>query len=270
MMPTLANGTTGSEPVIDCGVVPTYAESPADALSLVGADGAAIVSGVGPSEEDARSVTRTIFGSMVLALPEAAAVFEGGEKDTHPYGSDQPLPLHSDGFAYGLLAPDYFLLSCVRDGDTGGESVLVDGYAMLNALSELDPELHHFALNVAIDQTEPGMHPCIAPLVSTSSAGRMAIRTPIYCEPSPESTNPDGERALIARWFETLERFRQSATRFRMNVGDLICIDNYRFLHSRNAYTGPRKLWRVWVWTTSGNGVPEGLLHSDARYAGIN
>ena len=270
MMPTLEDGASGFEPVLDCGVVPLYAGSAEAALSLVHSTGAAIVAGVGPTEQEARTVTRTIFESTVLALPEAAAVFEGGEKDTHPYGSHQPLPLHSDGFAYGLLAPDYFLLSCVRDGDTGGESVLVDGYAMLRALSELDPELYHFALNVAIDQTEPGMRPFVAPLVLTASHGRMAIRTPNNCDPSPKSVDPDGERVLIARWFETLERFRRSATRFRMNVGDLICIDNYRFLHSRDAYTGPRKLWRVWVWTTSGNGVPEGLLHSDSRYAAIN
>lgn len=265
----MVDGASGFEPVLDCGVVPPYAKPGQAALALVHAHGAAIVAGIGPTEEDARRVTRLMFGSALLSLPEAAAVFEGGEKDTNPYGSDQPLPLHSDGFAYGLLAPDYFLLSCVQDGDTGGESVLVDGYAMLSALSEMDPELHHFALNVAIDQTEPGMRPFVAPLVLTSSNGRRAIRTPIYCEPSPESTDPDGHRVLIARWFETLERFRVSGTRFRLNVGDLICIDNYRFLHSRDAYTGPRKLWRVWAWTTSGNGVPDGLLHSDSRNAAI-
>jgi excinuclease UvrABC ATPase subunit len=35
-------------------------------------------------------------------------------------------------------------------------------------------------------------------------------------------------------------------------------------LHPRDM---DRLMWRVWVWTTSALGVPEGQLHSDSRYA---
>jgi hypothetical protein len=31
--------------------------------------------------------------------------------------------------------------------------------------------------------------------------------------------------------------------------------------------TVPFDLWRIWAWTTDGIGTPEGILHSDSRYA---
>jgi hypothetical protein len=45
-------------------------------------------------------------------------------------------------------------------------------------------------------------------------------------------------------------------------------IDNYRMMHGREGYADlDRQMWRVWVWTTSAWGVPDGPLHSDSRYA---
>lgn len=263
----LATTDNAASPQLNCGVVPTRTSDPIRLFEIVAAQGAAILTGVGPSEEEARAGARAIFAGRVLALPEAAAVYEGGEKDIRPYASDQPLPLHTDGFAYGAKAPDYFLLSCVRGGDEGGESVLVDAYKMLDVLRIADPELTSFALETDVDQTEPGMQPYVAPLVLTMPSGRLVVRTPVYCDARPGSIDPEGDRKLIARWFATLESFRRSASRFALSPGELSCIDNYRFLHSRDGYAGPRKLWRVWVWTTGGNGVPDGILHSDARYA---
>jgi alpha-ketoglutarate-dependent taurine dioxygenase len=230
---------------------------------------AAILPGIGPTEEDARAATRSIFADRILALPEAAAVYEGGEGDAKPFGPEVPLPLHTDGFAYGAQAPDHFLLSCVRDGDTGGESVMIDAYALLDVLRVADPELHDFVTTVDVDQTEPGMRPFVAPLVLALPTGRVAVRTPAFCAVAPDSADPDRDQQMIDRWFAALEAVRSQAHRFRMSPGDLICIDNYRVLHSRDAYTGPRKLWRVWVWTDLGNGVPSGILHSDARYASL-
>ena len=55
-----------------------------------------------------------------------------------------------------------------------------------------------------------------------------------------------------------------------MTPGDVLLVDNYRCLHGRDPYVGQRFLWRVWAWTTDGNGTPAGPLHSDSRYAFTN
>jgi len=233
----------------------------------VARDGAAILTGWGPSAEDAQAAAHAIFGSTVLAVPEPARVYEGGEGDRKPFGADVPLPLHTDGFAYGALACDHFLLSCVIDGDTGGESVLVDGYRMVDELAVTDPELHHFVTEVAIDQTEPDMRPFVAPLVHARGSGRRVVRRPSFILPAPDSTDPEHDTMLMHRWAAVTETARIGAQRFRLEPGDVACIDNDRVLHSRDPFTGERLMWRVWIWTTSGDGTPSGMLHSDARYA---
>jgi len=260
--------------VTDCSIVPQRSDDPVEVAALVAAHGAAILTGWGPSAGDAREAALAVFRESVLAVPEPARVYEGGEGDRKPFGPQEPLPLHTDGFAYGDLACDHFLLSCVIDGATGGESVLVDGYRMVDALAETDPELHHFVTEVPIDQTEPDMHPFVAPLVHHRRGGRVAgrrvVRRPGFILPAPNSVDPEHDAELMRRWADVTEAQRVGARRFRLAPGEVACIDNDRVLHSRDAYTGERLMWRVWVWTTAGNGTPSGMLHSDARYATVD
>ena len=62
-----------------CGLHPTVATSPEHARTLVEAQGAAIVPGIGPSAQDARNLAHDLLGSKVLAVPPAEA---GEEADT--------------------------------------------------------------------------------------------------------------------------------------------------------------------------------------------
>lgn len=136
-------------------------------------------------------------------------------------GSHEPLPLHTDGFAYGALACDHFLLSCVIDGDTGGESVLVDGYRMIDDLATTDPELHRFVTEVDIDQTEPDMHPFVAPLAHHRASGRRIVRRPGFILPAPGSADPEHDRAMMRRWSDLTEAHRVGATRLTVDVAGL-------------------------------------------------
>jgi gamma-butyrobetaine dioxygenase len=256
--------------VIDCSVVPARTDDPATARALVRSDGAAILTGWGTTADEARAAALAVFGADVLAVPEPARVYEGGEGDRRPFGSHEPLPLHTDGFAYGGLACDHFLLTCVIDGETGGESVLVDGYALVDALATEEPELHEFVTGVDIDQTEPDMRPFVAPLVHQRTNGRRVVRRPGFVLPAPTSTDPEHDRAMMRRWSEVTEQQRHVARRFRLAPGEVACVDNDRMLHSRDAFTGERLLYRVWIWTVEGDGTPDGMLHSDARYATVD
>ena len=260
-MPRLAQ----IKPVIaDCSFVPERSDDPARVLALVERDGGGILTGCGPTESDARAAVRAVLGAHVLALPEAAAVREGGEKDRKPHDPDGPLPLHTDGFAYGDQACDYFGLSCVRRGESGGESVLVDSYRLIDAI---DPELRAFLLNTAVDHSEPDMRPALSPLAITTAAGRVAVRKTPFVRPASDTADADQVAAMLARWSAVVAAQFVAAPRFMLNVGDVAMIDNYRVLHGRDEFTGERFMWRVWAWTDRGNGVPTGMLHSDSRYA---
>lgn len=252
---------------VDCSIVPERSDDPARVLALLERDGAAVLTGRGPSEADARAAVQAVLGGHLLALPEPAAVREGGDKDRKNYGVDDALPLHTDGFAYGDQACDYFALSCVRKGVTGGESLLVDSYRLLDTL---DRELRTFLLTTPVDQTEPDMRPALSPLAITTAAGRLAVRKVPYVRPGPDCADPARVQHLIAQWDAVVAEQFPTACRFLLEPGDVAVIDNYRMLHARDPFGGERFMWRVWAWTDRGNGVPTGMLHSDSRYASAN
>ena len=255
-----------------CGVVPQLASTSALALSMLRRDGAVIVSGIGGDSEDARGVARDVFGADVRALPPAARVFDGGEMDRRLPGTDHlaRLAAHTDGYAYGDLYPDYFLLSCVRASPAGGESFLVDGYAVLDAM-RADPALHWVPdalAQVSIDQTESGMQHAVSPIVQRSPDGRTMVRKTFDQKPAADSADRARAQAMIDAWHRTVEQVAERAPRFKLAPGQAVVVDNYRMLHGRDGYTDMnRLLWRVWVWTSGSRGVPDMPLHSDTRHA---
>jgi hypothetical protein len=251
--------------ILDCSIVPTRTNSPEIAAELLTRRGAVILSDVGTGETDARGAMRAVLGDDVLALPEACEVHEGGGLDRKPAGADEPLLLHTDGFAYGNEHPDVIGLLCVRTGVSGGESVLVDGGALVDHIAEADPELYDFLTSVDIDQTEDGMRPNLSPAVLRNSSGRRAVRR--FGRVIATSPTQRSDAQFLVRWNEVCEAQRVRAQRFLLQPGEIVVADNYRMLHSRDPYEGDRLLWRVWAWTRHGNGVPSGLLHSDSRYA---
>jgi alpha-ketoglutarate-dependent taurine dioxygenase len=246
------------------GIVPTRTADHERARTLVAERGAAILTGVGPTEADAQEVARAVWRERTLAVPAPAAVREGGDQDRVKVERNARLDLHTDGFAYGDRAPDVMALVCVQDGSEGGESFLTDGYAVLE---HMDRALRRFLTEVDVDQTEPGARPNVAPTVLRLASGRVAVRQPLYAVPVQTSSDPFEDAMFIDQWKQLTAELSGIVPRFRLEPGEALVVDNYRVLHGRDGYAGERFLWRVWAWTTEGNGVPAGPLHSDSRYA---
>ncbi len=261
-------------PYPQLGILPTTVSDPAEALERVKRDGAVIVTGVGRTAEDARLLGHRIFGDSVLAIPDAAEVREGGIQDRRPAGLTLHTRsnLHTDGFSYGNLYPDYFLLLCERDSPEGGESFVMDGAALLEwaATQPGGPEFVERLQRVAIDQTEPGKRNATGPMVGRSDSGRVMFRRFPEQQPTHDASDPERDWAMIAAWHTLIDDLSLFCPRFKLEPGQAVVIDNYRLFHGRESYSDiSRCMWRLWVWTTAGQGVPEGLLHSDSRFAGV-
>jgi alpha-ketoglutarate-dependent taurine dioxygenase len=248
------------------GLIPDRTADPAEALALVRSTGAAILTGRGADEAAAQAVATDLLGTELVALPPPAAVREGGEGDRIAVGSTEPLPLHSDGFAYGERAPDLIFLLCVTQGTAGGASFAADGWALLDGL---DDDLRAFVRHTPVDLTEPGMHPSIGPLV-TERAGHPVVRRTPFMQPAPGSPDPESDAAMIERWRASTRALTATLPRFTLSPGEALCLDNERVLHGRDPYEGERFMWRIWAWTTSGPPPPAGELHSDSRYAALD
>jgi gamma-butyrobetaine dioxygenase len=214
-------------------------------------------------------------------IPDPAPIKEGGGNADRSYvapGLDAlTVPFqtgHTDGFAYGDAYPDYIFLLCVRAATSGGESFVVDTYALLDALRDsadpADRDFHAFLTNEPVEQTEPDFRSSFAPVVLDNGNGRRMSRwTPVQ-RPGAELPPAEFARhaALLDRWKAMAHEASLQAPRFTLQPGETICLDNYRMLHGRTGFDDiERTLWRIWAWTTEALHVPDGMLFSDSRFA---
>lgn len=252
---------------------PPFRSPDPDAVrAAVVADGVAVLTGWGIDAESAVDAGRALFGDEIVEIPSAAEVRSGGVNDrvAKPINETMPLPPHTDGFVYGDRYPDHFLLACACSSPEGGESIAVDGYAVLDAM-QAQPggeALVERMATAVIDQTEPGMQGSLTPIIGTGPTGRVMLRRFPFQKPAEDSPDPVADAAMIAAWHAAALAAGDAAPRFKLGPGNVAVFDNYRMLHGREPYTDTSRLmWRVWIWTTASYGVPDGRLHSDSRYA---
>ncbi|MGF7236248.1 MAG: TauD/TfdA family dioxygenase [Frankia sp.] len=259
--------------------MPVRTADPEQARLLVQRDGGVILTGLATDEAAAPAAMRAVFGERIARLPEPARVLVGGEGDrprsqVDPALSDAEstttLDAHTDGFAYGDAYPDYFMLLCARASAAGGASFLVDGLALADQLASTaaTAELGRRLRTVPVDQSEPDMRTCIAPLVSHAPSGRPMLRCHPFQRPRPDSPTTAQDAELIAAWQAGIAAAARSAERFTLLPGEAAVIDNYRMFHGRDPYRDiGRLMWRQWVWTEAATSIPTGPIHSDSRYA---
>ena len=265
----LVSGSLDNGGMHKAGIWPETTDNLAEAYELVRRDGAVCFDGIGPSAKEAVELGHKIFSHRVRSIPEAARVFVGGEMDRYDQPDHtKPLKPHTDGFAYGDLFPDYIMLSCVNASAQGGESFLVDGYAVLENLAAGNLELMNNLQTIAVDQTEEDMQVSHSPIVQYNSAHRKLLRRNFSQKPLRSSQQPERDQAMIEIWIRAVDAAGDEAPRFKVAPGQVLIVDNYRVLHAREGYADVnRMMWRVWVWTDECLGVPDMPLHSDSRYA---
>lgn len=273
-------------------LVPRRVSSPEEAREVVDAEGAAIVGGIADEAAaiafgtamlgaDLRRISRQIEATKKRAVEEGAKVDEQpvdarGRKRRLSADVSLPMPPHNDGFAFGDLAPDRLFLFSARPAAVGGESFLVDGLAVLEVLAQ-DPanaEMVQFCRTVDIDHSEPNFpQDAYSPVLRTTPAGRPQVRHHPYLAPV---VGPDEAQQwpFVEHWKAAVTRARDTGPRFRLEAGDMACVDNYRIFHGRHGYTDPaRTLYSIWGWSSAAVAVPAGALdivtpQKPARLAG--
>jgi gamma-butyrobetaine dioxygenase len=162
---------------------------------------------------------------------------------------------HIDLVAREML-PGVQFLHCLVCDASGGDSVLVDGFACAAELAATDPESYHRLTatpllwryrdggGTDISAREPVIRLGLdgAPFAVRYSN---ALLAPL--EVPPERTL---ETYRAVRAFVRLIRSGRFELRFRLRPGDVMCFDNYRILHGRTAFdpnSGHRHLQGCYV-----------------------
>ncbi len=232
-------------PSVDYAAVTEDEEGLLDWLEAVEVHGFCQLRGVPATPEATRALAlrigylrETIFGGFWDFTADLA------HKDT-AY-TKLGIGLHTDG-TYSHDAPGLQMFHCLAFDGRGGDSLLVDGFKVAEALRRRDPPAFDVLARVQVPghYVEPGIHlRAERPVLRLDRQGRLVQvsfnnhdRAPFRLPDEEMTAFYDGLRAFAA-----LAADPDLQVKFRLEPGVPLLFDNWRVLHGRTAYQGQRRL----------------------------
>ena len=135
--------------------------------------------------------------------------------------------------------PGFQFLHCLVNDSSGGESLLSDGYTLVKAIREEQPEAFESLTTdewVFMNRAEDADHRWIGPCIELPSANRPLTLRAFY----PVRSMPHMPKSRIKNAYAALKIFyeytrdQRFTIRYRLSPGDLIVFDNRRILHGRD------------------------------------
>uniref|UniRef100_F1L4V1 Trimethyllysine dioxygenase, mitochondrial n=1 Tax=Ascaris suum TaxID=6253 RepID=F1L4V1_ASCSU len=183
---------------------------------------------------------------------------ENSHEDT-AYGNEA-IGVHTDG-TYFEQTPGIQVFHCLRPAKKGGDTILVDGFAVAEKLRRQNEGYYKLLTNTPIEHhyIEGGESPSTAkiyarsvdkPVISLDRQGNLRqIRFNPY-DRAPFAIQ--GRHTLAAEdvvdfykayeWFSKLAHDPSSELRVSLKPGTVVFLDNFRILHARTAFQGDRQM----------------------------
>ena len=170
-----------------------------------------------------------------------------------------PLPLgaHTDTTYYGQSA-GLQLFHCLKQSETGGESLLVDGYRAAQILRTEHLDSYRILSRTPVPSHSAGdpnyffqvtSKPVLChDLVGTGELIQVRWNNDDRSAMNefPHEHGVDGFYEAIRRWDEILRR-KDSEYWFQLVPGRAVIFDNWRVLHGRNSFVGERRLCGAYI-----------------------
>lgn len=258
-----------------CGVAPPATSRTDKARELLDQHGACIITAPSSTEPGAALAPsalasarcKAVFGQTLLACPDAIAI-----DSTYFIAGHADFVVHSDASGFGDHIPDYVAMTCEAAAATGGESFLVDSYAVLRELAadQRTAWLPTALMSIDVDTRghEGTGRGSVRRVVAQTPAGRLSVCRPaangVYVpektmKPLAERDSEEQDWLMLEHFHAACDAAAATAPRFTLLANQTLVIDNYRMMHGREPFEGnTRKLWRNWMWTTAGSGLPPG------------
>ena len=231
-----------------------------DARDVFHRDGAVIIQAPSRGPEVLVDIAAALLGTRLRQLFPIRC-----QRGDH---ADQ-LKLHSDGAvltvdvhgrAVRLRDPDedYLFMRCATPAPQGGDSFMIDGYRLVDQLATGLPDLHAFLTGADVDYfggwSNPGRGtattPLVRRLVEYTRAGRRIVRACDHACPVPREPAWDDHEIRLRQYAGVLATCTAATPRFRLGAGEILAMDNYRFLHGRDGYSGTRLMHVLTVLST--------------------
>jgi trimethyllysine dioxygenase len=199
-------------------------------------------------------IRRTFYGDMWHFSADAAM------EDT-AY-STQLLEPHTDG-TYFSHCPGLQVLQCLNHtGGSGGETVLVDGLAVVQQLRKLHPDDYQFLLNetIPVRHDGDGMH-LYQERPVLDVCDEALRRNPADDDGLIQLRFNDNDRCIkrfqrpedAEKYYHALgsllalTRQRENQHWFLLRRNELLIVDNWRVLHGRASFTGHRTIGGCYI-----------------------
>ena len=191
---------------------------------------------VAAAERDPWEVARQLLGEVQLVEAHPIHPVPHGRSFASTSGFT---PLHTDSQSRRGVSPRWQVMLCARAAATGGETLLVDTWPLLERIEAEDPGLYQ-ALLGRTRRMRFVFGDVVGPTVSLRGGGVVFTHSPV-------ASGDDVERGLAA-WIE-----RAPLIVLRVETDEVLVVDNHRMLHGRRAFEDrERRFLRLLVWT----GVP--------------
>lgn len=238
-------------PTIDFEQVQSSEHGLLDWLKLIHRRGFAVVENTPPTKdgtvrlaERIGSAQNTIFGDYWLLSNEIT------EHDDTAY-TNQYLSPHTDA-SYSHDAPGLQMFNCLEFDGKGGESVLVDGFAIAAEMAERSPEWYKVLTQVIVpgQYIEPGVHLLAErPVLRLDRFGELVQVTFNNYDRAPFMLPPEQLRAFYDAYgeFNRISTDQQNWIKLPLRPGMALIFDNWRCLHGRMGYVGKRVFYGCYL-----------------------
>lgn len=276
----------------NAGLDPERTPDPRRAFHLWSSDGAVILTTNRTDAAGMLADARDVFGPRILVHQSPTHVAGNTVPGQDSYyaavtrnakgNAGVALELRIDGYLpFGDHYPDLVFLLCQRQATGGGESFIVDGQRLVDAIAS-DPTqraLSRFLWDIKLEQSRPeGVDPAGTgkpvpsrrPVASRTCAGRLTVRRHQHQRLVDDAPSRADDRQHLAAWAWLTEQAARAAPRFVLGPGDLLCLDNYRVFHGREPHTGSDEiLHKLWAWSDMAFGLPRPSDLTPVRHADI-
>ena len=146
---------------------------------------------------------------------------------------------HNDAYDYARV-PRYVALYCEQSARSGGRTMTTEVAPAVNLLGS---QAWHFLRTAQVEfKTAPARY------FDTPGTG---VRATILAGSALRFSVNYLETVLPLDSHRHIHDFRDCLTRYtqvhELRSGDVLVFDNQRLLHAREAFTGPRRLYRFWM-----------------------
>jgi alpha-ketoglutarate-dependent taurine dioxygenase len=182
---------------------------------------------------------------FVFVIDEKENLNDGGRYHKSNQGGD----IHTDSPQYETQ-PKFIILYCISQAMQGGESIIVDGHKLYNHLTRIGFNEKDLEVQVPFEQRPEGK--IIWGQIFYKKKDFVKVR---YLRSYVDSAllKIKSKNKNLYSILHEINHFLDDENNhevFKLNHGDILIIDNERFLHGRKSFhdsTQARKMLRIWI-----------------------